>query len=138
MQDLTPLCLSTQTKVKMLSNNALIIVAHGSRKASSNEEVKVLGEKVKALQEKNYNFVMTAFLEFASPSLEESIISTINSGANEIVILPYFLASGKHVTRDIPELVETVQMSHPQVKITLKQHLGSSPAIVTLLSNMAK
>ena len=33
----------------MMQNNALIIVAHGSRKASSNEEVKALGEKSKVL-----------------------------------------------------------------------------------------
>ena len=51
----------------MMQNNALIIVAHGSRKASSNEEVKALGEKVKSLQDKRYALVMTAFLEFANP-----------------------------------------------------------------------
>lgn len=121
-----------------MPNNALIIVAHGSRKASSNEEVKALGEKVKVLQDKYYDSVMTAFLEFVSPSLEESILSTIELGAKEIVILPYFLASGNHVTRDIPEVLSKVQTSHPEVNITLKEHIGSSKGMVTLLSNMAE
>ena len=120
-----------------MQNNALIIVAHGSRKASSNEEVKALGEKVKSLQDKRYALVMTAFLEFATPSLEESILSCVDKGVNEIVILPYFLASGNHVTRDIPEVVQKIQESHPQVKITLKEHLGSSSAMVGLLIDMA-
>jgi len=120
-----------------MQNNALIIVAHGSRKASSNEEVKALGEKVKSLQDRRYSLVMTAFLEFATPSLEESILSCVDKGVNEIVILPYFLASGNHVTRDIPEVVQKIQESHPQVKITLKEHLGSSSAMVGLLIDMA-
>ncbi|CAA6823327.1 MAG: Cobalamin (Vitamin B12) biosynthesis protein CbiX [uncultured Sulfurovum sp.] len=118
-------------------NNALIIVAHGSRKASSNEEVKALGEKVKSLQDKRYRVVLTAFLEFATPTLEESILSCIEKGSSEIVILPYFLASGNHVTRDIPEIVEKIQVSHPQVSITLKEHLGSAAGMVTLISDMA-
>ena len=121
----------------MMQNNALIIVAHGSRKASSNEEVKVLGEKVKSLQDKRYAFVMTSFLEFTTPSLEESILSCIDKGASEVVILPYFLASGNHVTRDIPEVVQKIQVSYPQVKITLKEHIGSASGMVGLLSDMA-
>ena len=120
-----------------MQNSALIIVAHGSRKSSSNEEVKALGEKVKFLQDKRYALVMTAFLEFATPSLEESILSCIDKGASEVVILPYFLASGNHVTRDIPEVLQKIQASHPQVKITLKEHLGSSSGMVRLLSDMA-
>jgi sirohydrochlorin ferrochelatase len=122
----------------MMADKALIIVAHGSRKTSSNEEVKALGEKVKSLQDKRYAFVMTSFLEFATPSLEESMLSSIDKGASEIVILPYFLASGNHVTRDIPEVVQKIQASHPQVKITLKEHLGSSSGMVRLLSDMAE
>jgi len=120
-----------------MSNNALIIVAHGSRKASSNEEVKVLGEKVKALKKKEFAFVSTSFLEFATPSLEESILESIDKGMAEIVILPYFLASGNHVSRDIPEIIEKIQASHPRVTMTLKEHLGSASGMVTLLSDMA-
>jgi sirohydrochlorin ferrochelatase len=121
----------------MMQNNALIIVAHGSRKASSNEEVKALGEKVKSLLNEHYSFVMTAFLEFATPSLEESMLYCIDKGISEIVIIPYFLASGNHVTRDIPEVLQKIQASHPKVKITLKEHLGSSSGMVRLLSDMA-
>jgi sirohydrochlorin ferrochelatase len=80
---------------------------------------------------------MTSFLEFTTPSLEESILACIDKYASEIVILPYFLASGNHVTRDIPEVVEKIQVSYPQVKITLKEHIGSATGMVNLLSDMA-
>ena len=121
----------------MMPSKALIIVAHGSRRASSNEEVMVLGEKVKSLQDKHYTFVVTAFLEFATPSLEECMLSCSKKGASEIVILPYFLASGNHVTRDIPEVVQKVQASQPHVKVVLKEHIGSALGMVSLLNDMA-
>jgi sirohydrochlorin ferrochelatase len=121
----------------MKQTNALILVAHGSRKASSNEEVRSLTGELEALLGDKYALVTAAFLEFADPSLEEDMLSCIEKGASEIVILPYFLASGNHVTRDIPEAVQKVQTSHPQVKITLKEHIGSASGMVSLLSDMA-
>jgi sirohydrochlorin ferrochelatase len=121
----------------MMTNKALIIVAHGSRKASSNQEVMALGDNVASLLGEHYTYVTTAFLEFATPSLEESILSCLEKGASEVVILPYFLASGNHVTRDIPEVVEKIQASHPKVKMVLKEHIGSASGMVSLISDMA-
>jgi sirohydrochlorin ferrochelatase len=120
-----------------LTNKALIIVAHGSRKDASNKEVMTLGEKVEFLLGEHYAYVMTAFLEFTSPSLEESIHSCIEKGANEIVILPYFLASGNHVSRDIPEVVAKIQASYPNTKMVLKEHIGSASGMAALLVDMA-
>jgi sirohydrochlorin ferrochelatase len=122
----------------MMVSKSLIIVAHGSRKASSNEDIKALVEKVKSLQGKRYAIVLTAFLEFTTPSLEERILFSIDNRVSEIVILPYFLSSGNHVTRDVPEVIQKIQSTHPQVKITLKEHIGSSSAMVKLLSDMAE
>ena len=136
MQDLIQVYLSTLIRVRTMPNNALIIVAHGSRKESSNSEVMLLGEKVNSLVAAQYDVVKTGFLEFAEPSLEESIIACVEAGVRHIVILPYFLASGNHVTRDIPAVVEQMKIMHPKVKIELKEHLGSAAGMATLLSSI--
>ncbi len=120
-----------------MPTNALIIVAHGSRKASSNTEVMRLGENVKPLVDAHYDVVKTAFLEFAQPSLEESIIHCVKQGVSHVVVLPYFLASGNHVTLDIPAIVAKMTLIYPEVNLELKQHLGSAPGMATLLSSMA-
>ena len=138
MQDLIPLYLSTLIRANTLINRALIIVAHGSRRASSNEEVIALGGEVKGLKDEGVCHRIDRFLEFASPTLQESILGAIDKGVQEIVILPYFLASGNHVTRDIPEIVQEIKISYPQVKIVLKEHLGSAKGMVSLLSSMAE
>lgn len=120
-----------------MPNNALIIVAHGSRKASSNSEVMQVGEKVKPLVDTEYDVVKTAFLEFATPSLEKSITDCVKEGVTHIVILPYFLASGNHVTLDIPAAVAQMSMMYPDVKMELKKHVGSADGMSMLLSSMA-
>lgn len=121
-----------------MENRALIIVAHGSRKASSNDEVMALGDAVKVHKEKAFASVVTCFLEFAQPTLPEAIHSCIDMGMQEIVLLPYFLAAGNHVTRDIPEIIEETRALHPEVDIILKAHLGSAAGMVTLLGQMAE
>lgn len=120
-----------------MSTKALVLVAHGSRRDASNEEVKALGEALKAVQKEHYEVVETSFLEFASPSLEQSLKALISQNIGHIVILPYFLASGNHVTKDIPHIITSIQTSYPKVTITLKEHLGSNPAMVSLLSQIA-
>jgi len=120
-----------------MRSRALIIIAHGSRKESSNAEVAQLTQKVKAMLGTEYMIVKTAFLEFTEPSLEQSIIACVQEGAKELVILPYFLASGNHVTRDIPEVVEKMQKEYPDVRLELKKHIGSASGMVTLLGDMA-
>jgi len=119
-----------------MTSNALLIVAHGSRKDASNLEVKRLTQKVKTFVEDRYDIVKTAFLEFAEPGIEGSILECINEGAANIVILPYFLAYGNHVSQDIPGIVERMRQQHPDVIITLKEHLGSASGMPSLLSSM--
>ena len=119
-----------------MPSNALLIVAHGSRKEASNLEVKLLTQKVQTFLEYRYDIVKTAFLEFAEPSIEESIVECINEGAMHIVILPYFLAYGNHVSKDIPDVVDMMREEYPDVIITIKEHLGSASGIPKLLNTL--
>ena len=84
---------------------SLIIIAHGSKKKSSNDEVIEIVNNIKN-SDTQYNIVEPAFLEFAIPNLEKSIKIFIDKSSTDIDIYPYFLNSGKHVTVDIPDLIE--------------------------------
>lgn len=119
-----------------MRSNALLIVAHGSRKEASNLEVKLLTQKLESFVQYRYDTVKSAFLEFAEPNLEESMMACINEGATHVVILPYFLASGNHVSQDIPRIVDMMKQEYPNVTITLKGHLGSAPGMPSLLSTL--
>jgi sirohydrochlorin ferrochelatase len=109
--------------------NALIIVAHGSRRAESNDEVRRLTGRVREKAGSRFAMVECAFLELAEPSIPDGIDCAIRNGAREVVVLPYFLSAGRHVAKDIPEQVSAKQAQHPDVTIRLVPHLGAAEAI---------
>ncbi len=82
--------------------NALVIVAHGSKRDSSNAEVLELMAQLRTEMQAEYPIIVSAFLEFASPSIPDAIHQCQQQGATAIKVLPYFLAAGKHVNEDIP------------------------------------
>jgi sirohydrochlorin ferrochelatase len=118
--------------------DALLLVAHGSRRQQSNNEVTGLADKLRDSCHDDYQIVHSGFLELASPSIPEGIENCINDGAVRITILPYFLNSGRHVVEDVPEIVASAKTRHPDVDIMIAPHLGASPLMVELLVESAK
>jgi sirohydrochlorin ferrochelatase len=104
---------------------ALLIIAHGSRKQSSNDEVKLLAGAVKS-QPSNFDLVEHAFLELTAPKVADGMTTLIEKGATEVVILPYFLAAGFHVVDDLPVFLDSAQAKYPNVKFSLLKHLGAA------------
>ena len=67
-----------------------------------------------------------AFLELAEPSIPDGIEACIQAGAEEVIVLPYFLSAGRHVQEDIPREVAGKQQEHPRIPIRLAPYLGSA------------
>lgn len=121
----------------MTPAKALIIIAHGSRRAASNDEVRALTARLATRAEANFVQVKPAFLELAEPSIPEAIERCISEGAQHIVLLPYFLSAGTHVAEDLPELAQSASLQHPGVHIELRTHIGAQPAMLDLLLDTA-
>jgi sirohydrochlorin ferrochelatase len=117
---------------------ALLVVAHGSRRTASNDEVRQLTDELRAVAGDEYAQVDCAFLELAQPSIPEGINCCIAGGATEVVILPYFLSAGRHVVKDIPEIVAGSQAQHPAVTLRIAPYLGRAPSLVESLLELSK
>ena len=111
----------------------LLLIAHGSRKAEANDEIVRLAQRVETLAGDDYGAVVAAFLEIAEPSIHRGIERCVELGATEIVAVPYFLAAGKHVVRDIPAELECARAGHPDVSIEISQYVGDSDAMAGLV-----
>lgn len=116
---------------------SLLIIAHGSRRAASNDEVRQLAEAVRTQPEQAYDHIETAFLELAEPSIQVGLAALVAKGATEVVAFPYFLAAGTHVTQDIPEVIAEFTSTHPTVKVRLTPHLGASGALPAAILKVA-
>ena len=120
-----------------IAHRHLLIVAHGSRRQASNDEVRFLGERVRELREPGIDQVEVAFLELAEPSIPQGLAQCVAAGAREIIVFPYFLAAGTHVANDIPEAIKLFRAQHPQIKVRLANHLGASRALPMTILDVA-
>ena len=117
---------------------SLLLVAHGSRREASNDEVRQLTRRLAQQAGNGYGYVDCGFLELAEPSIPDGIQRCIDAGADEVVVLPYFLSKGRHVVEDIPAEVKLKQEQHPQVTIRISAYLGEAEGIPELLLSAAK
>lgn len=108
--------------------NGLIMIAHGSKKKLSNNEFLNLVEEI---EKKNDSFskVEASFLEFATPDIDSVVKNFLNNGISKIYFYPYFLNSGKHVSVDLPDIINDLKKTYPLIEFILLPHFGVSDKI---------
>lgn len=114
----------------------LLIVAHGSRREASNEEIRQLAAQLGSY-DSAFAQISCGFLEIASPSIPEALLAMIANGSQSIVVMPYFLSAGRHVSTDIPAEIAQVQTQAPEIEIRLAPYLGAAEQIASLLLQQA-
>ena len=117
---------------------SIVLIVHGSRLQSSNDEAKQLVDKLAEKLAAKYPIFEIAFLELTRPSIAEAIESCIQQGASEVCVLPYFLCAGHHVMRDIPNELKPLQKKYPQIVFQMTAHVGSSDLITDLLCELVE
>ncbi len=117
---------------------ALLLVAHGSRRTESNEEIAALAARLAQRSQGRFDIVEYAFLELAAPSIPDGIEQCLQKGAQSVSVLPYFLARGTHVVEDIPEQVAIKQTEYPNMDIHITPYLGTVDELPDVLLKLAE
>jgi sirohydrochlorin ferrochelatase len=107
---------------------AIVLIDHGSRLPEANAVVEEVAAALRARL--GGAPVEVAHLELAPPDLAEAVSRCVARGAAEIDVQPFFLAPGRHSTRDIPRLAAAAAERHPGVSIRVGEPLGAHPALV--------
>ncbi|PUE64091.1 sirohydrochlorin chelatase [Arcobacter caeni] len=111
---------------------ALVIIAHGSKVKSSNDEIVDIVSKIKSNITTEL-LVSHAFLELCEPSISVAINEAIKQNCKKIKIFPYFLAAGKHVQEDIPSEIQRFKDLYPEIDFILLPHIGKCNGIENLI-----
>lgn len=111
----------------------LLIVAHGSRRQTSNDEVRDLTRQLAVRAGQRFDRVSCAFLEIAEPSIPTAVEACVAGGAQDILVLPYFLSAGRHVAEDIPEQLMPGREAYPDVRIRMLPYAGAGDGMLDLL-----
>ncbi len=118
--------------------NALLLIAHGSRRTASNDEVIRLAERIRNFSSGEFDIVLPAFLEIAEPGIATDAKRCVELGAKLVTIIPYFLSAGRHVVEDIPDALKRAQDRFPGVRFELKPHIGAAEAMADMVLNIAR
>lgn len=117
-------------------SRAVVLVDHGSRERAANAQ---LARIATALRRRLGGLhVAIAHLSLVSPSVAEAIDGCVAGGAREIVVVPYFLAPGRHATRDVPRLARAAAAKHAGVRVRVAPALGVHPGLLDVVEERVR
>ena len=114
---------------------AVLLIAHGSRHAPANEDLVRLADRL--ADRGDYPIVEPGFLELAEPGIAAAGDRCVARGATRVLMVPYFLAMGVHLIRDLTAAREDLAARHPGVSFKLGPPLGPDPALDRLVADRA-
>jgi sirohydrochlorin ferrochelatase len=118
-----------------MTQTGYVVFAHGSSIESANEAVREVAARF--ARAGRLEMVTAAFLEGGQPNLSDAVDALVKRGANQVIVVPYFLTLGLHLQRDLPVLVDAVRRSHPGLEIVVREPLDGHPGMVDVLLDRA-
>ena len=109
----------------------ILIVSHGSPREGTNRGFEAMVARVASRLEGAV--VLPAFFSIAHPDIPEQMAAMASRGVRRVLLMPYFLYSGQHVTVDIPALLDQCRAGLPELSIELLPTLENDPALEDLL-----
>lgn len=114
-------------------NNApvLIALAHGSADPRSARTVQEIATTTKMLRPDLR--IESAFLDHVRPDLDAVVERLARKGVTEAVVVPLLLTSAYHARVDVPAVVQKINNSGADVRVTVANVIGPDPALLSVL-----
>ena len=126
----TPLLLSKRRELKN-KHIGVIILGHGSRLKKANALIPKLITTLKS--KLNLTYLCPAYLQLAQPALPQAIGELNKKGCKKIIIIPFFLFVGNHVSRDIPEVIEQEKIKYSHINFVYTKNLGDDARMAEIM-----
>jgi sirohydrochlorin ferrochelatase len=114
-----------------MMKTAVLLIAHGSRHEAANADTRHLAAELRLRG--TYALVEVAFLELATPTMEDGAQRCVEQGAERVLLLPYFLSAGVHVRRDLTDARARFAARYPHVDFRLAEPLGRHPLLTEIV-----
>ncbi|HUK99788.1 MAG TPA: CbiX/SirB N-terminal domain-containing protein [Nitrospirota bacterium] len=102
---------------------AIIILGHGSLCKGADTAAKRIAAEIEKIGK--YEIVQHAFLRYTGPTADEALERCIQQNVEKIVIVPFFLQSGTHVAKDIPDFVVKATKLYPSIAFDVTEFIGT-------------
>jgi sirohydrochlorin cobalto/nickelchelatase len=122
----------------MTEKIGILAIGHGSKLPYNKEVVTKIADRI--AQKHSDVIVMAGFMENSEPTLEEAIKGFSGTGVTRVAAVPVFLASGVHITKDIPHILSldengcgTLEIDGKAVPLCYAKPLGADELIADLV-----
>ncbi|MDF1764504.1 MAG: CbiX/SirB N-terminal domain-containing protein [Oleibacter sp.] len=117
---------------------ATILLAHGSSDANWLAPFETLTAQIQAgLNGEN---LMLGYMELAEPTLETCVRRLATEGVKDIDVLPLFFAAGRHLRKDVPqmidELIQELSTNGHTINIRLSAPVGLEPEVANAIASI--
>ncbi|MCD4821807.1 MAG: sirohydrochlorin nickelochelatase [Methanococcoides sp.] len=121
----------------------ILAIGHGSRLPYNKE---VVSEIAATIAKKHSDYVIKAgFMENTLPTVMEALADFNGTGVTKIIAVPVFLASGVHITEDIPEILKLdpetnegkITVDGNEIPVTFGKPLGHHELLADLVFERA-
>ncbi len=114
-----------------MAADVIILFAHGARDPEWARPVEAVAQRLRKGSPGRH--VEVAFLEFMKPTLPEAVAEIVSEWAPfagaRIQILPFFIAQGGHLRKELPEMLGALRAQYPEQAFLLLPPLGELPAV---------
>jgi sirohydrochlorin ferrochelatase len=114
------------------------LIAHGSRRDEANADLEDVAAALRGRDRGHYPIVELSFLELAEPTIDAGAANCVAAAATDVILLPYFLAPGKHVVEDLAAARERLSRRFADVRFALAEPLGRHPLLLQVLEERAR
>ena len=115
----------------MQRKTGVIVFTHGSRYQEGNETMLRLVAKLRVRL--GNDLVEPCFMELAQPDIPTAIEKLVARGCNHIFGYAFFLVPGRHLQKDIPEIITAALQKHPDVTYEVSEPMMDDPALMELV-----
>ena len=105
----------------------ILVLSHGSPREEANQGFVAMVERIASRL--GAADVLPAFFSIARPDIQDRVAELAGRGIRHIVVMPYFLYTGQHVSHDIPALLAECRRQFPEVTLDLLPTLENDPAV---------
>jgi precorrin-8X/cobalt-precorrin-8 methylmutase len=106
---------------------AILLISHGSPRTEANAGFTALVQRIAARL--GSAAILPTFFSIVHPDIPDQVALLASQGVRRILLMPYFLFSGQHITADIPEIMRQCRQQHPNVELELLPTLENDPAV---------
>lgn len=117
------------------SPRAIVFFAHGSRDPLWQAPMQAIAQRAQSLDPAR--LVRMAYLELCEPGLPAVVAQLAASGVVECAVMPLFLGMGRHARQDLPEMLDQLRTTYPDIRFNLLPALGEDPRLVELAASLA-